>query len=131
MFENLNVGDNIAVVTAYTLTKTVFIGTVSKTTPTQIHVGSENRFSRSSGVAIGHNRRSSEKYLVPLYNYIVFDFFARKIADRVAHGLTCHDSSFAGRDGILRSLKEMRAQLDKAIDLIEDDERLIEFGINN
>jgi hypothetical protein len=133
MFENLNVGDSIAVVTAHTTSDSVSIDTISKVTPTQIHVGEGKlsmKFSRKDGAAIGYKSTYNRKYIASLNSPVVLNFFAHKIAGLVKLDLQRHDSSLSGRDGILRSLEEMRKQLDKAIDLIEDDDRLIGFAIS-
>jgi hypothetical protein len=132
MFENLNVGDNIAVVTTH-ISNSVAIDIISKVTPTQIHVGEGKlsmKFSRKDGASIGYKSTYNRKYIVPLSSHVVLDFFAHKIAGLVKLDLQRHDSSLSGRDGVLRSLKDMRNQLDKAIDLIEDDERLIGFAVS-
>lgn len=128
-FSYLKVGDSIAVVTAYSLSKHVAIGTVSKITATQIHVSNE-KFRRDDGAAIGQ-KTSNRRFIVPVSSPVVFDCFASKVSDRVKFDLQRHDSSFAGRAGIIRSLVEMRDQLDSAIELVGSDEKLIEFGSNS
>jgi hypothetical protein len=133
MFENLNVGDNIAVVTAFTSSDNVVIDTISKVTPTQIHVGEGKlsmKFSRKDGAAIGYKSTYNRKYIAPLGSPVVLNFFAHKIAGLVKADLQRYDFSLSGRDGVLRSLKEMRNQIDKAIGLVEDDERLIGFAVS-
>jgi hypothetical protein len=122
MFESLNTGDKIAVVESFALSKHVVIRVVTRITAAQIHVGDE-KFRRINGMSVGH-RGSSRKSIVDVDDRVVLDSLAREKLRRVLYEISRRDSTYIGQDGALKMLGEIRDEVDAAIELISDGERL-------
>lgn len=131
MFRNLQAGDVIAVVESFTLTRHVTIKRVAKRTPTQIHLESGEKFSVETGVAIGHKSRSSSKRISDTHDQVVLGALAKTVVDKLHRKLGKHDCGFSGYPGIIKMLGEMRDELDSAIELVRDPDKLVEDASGN
>src|SRR5512136_1224607 len=104
MFKNVKAGDSIAVVESFTLTKHVRIKSVARVTATQIHLEDGEKFSRETGVAIGHKNRSSSKRISDTHDKVVLGELARVALDRFFCRMGQARVGYPGYSGIIKLL---------------------------